>query len=60
MIGRKLFINVGIVTNHVRVEEKQISNDYDLYCGNQNIEVLSRLLLLDQREQTFKEDVVPY
>ena len=59
LVGRKLLVNVGLVANHVRVEEEQIGHNCDLHRCNQDIEVLSWLLLLHDGEQSLEENIVP-
>ena len=58
-IRTELLANRLLTSNHERIEEEQIYNNDNLDRGHEHIEVLSRFLLLDQREQPFEEYVVP-
>ena len=52
-------MNAGLVPNHEGIEEEQVDHDYELHSGNEDVEVLPWLLLLDQREESLEEYVVP-
>ena len=52
-------MNVSLGANDVGVHEEQVEYDDNLNRRNVHVQVFSRLLLLDQREEPLEEYVVP-
>ena len=55
---RELCSNIRLIALHLRVEDEDVGCYYDLDGGNEHIKVVTRLLLLDLREQSAHEGIV--